>query len=58
VFIEYGAAGFSADSIYISTSGDYRLGVCSNTLTEEKLSTFISAKIAAYGRAAYLRNPI
>jgi hypothetical protein len=56
VFIEYGAAGFSADSIYISTSGDYRLGVCSKSLTEEQLSTFISTKIGAYGRASYLRN--
>ena len=56
VFIEYGAAGFSADSIYISTSGDYRLGVCSKTASEEQLASFISAKIAAYGRAAYLRN--
>jgi len=56
VFIEQGSAGFSPDSIYISTSGDYRLGVCSKLLSPNELAIFISSKIAGYGRAAYLRN--
>ncbi len=56
VFIEQGADGFSPDSIYISTSGDYRLGVCSKLLAPDQLSSFISSKIAGFGRAAYLRN--
>ncbi|MEJ8818080.1 caspase family protein [Lacibacter sp. H407] len=56
VFIEQGADGFSADSIYISTSGDYRLGVCSKSLAPDQLASFIGSKIAGYGRAAYLRN--
>lgn len=56
VFIEQGADGFSADSIYISTSGDYRLGVCSKSLAPDQLSSFIGSKIAGFGRAAYLRN--
>lgn len=56
VFIEQGANGFSADSIYVSTSGDYRLGACSKTLTQVQLAAFINARIAAYARAAYLRN--
>ncbi|MBY0477104.1 MAG: caspase family protein [Chitinophagaceae bacterium] len=56
VFIEHGANGFSNDSIYISTAGDYRLGVCSKDAGEEELYSFLSAKIGAYGRAAYLRN--
>lgn len=56
VFIEQGADGFSADSVYISTSGDYRLGVCSKELSADDLYAFIAAKIGAYGRAAYLRN--
>jgi hypothetical protein len=56
VFIEQGAEGFSPDSIYISTSGDYRLGVCSKLLPADQLAVFISSKITGYGRAAYLRN--
>ena len=56
VFIEQGADGFSADSFYISTSGDYRLGAYSNKTGEEALTGFINTKIAAYARAAYLRN--
>ncbi len=56
VFIEQGTEGFSADSIYISTSGDYRLGVCSRNLNADELYTIVAAKIGAYGRAAYLRN--
>ncbi len=56
VFIEHGASGFSNDSIYISTAGDYRLGVFSKDAGEEELYSFLSAKIGAYGRAAYLRN--
>lgn len=56
VFIEQGAEGFSADSIYISTSSDYRLGVFSKDVVGEERSALIAAKIGAYGRAAYLRN--
>lgn len=56
VFIEQGADGFSADSIYVSTSGDYRLGIYSKELNTDELYTILSAKIGAYGRAAYLRN--
>lgn len=56
VFIEQGADGFNADSVYISTSGDYRLGVYSKEFNTDELYTILSAKIGAYGRAAYLRN--
>ncbi len=56
IFIEQGANGFAADSLYISTAGDYRLGACSKQMTEAQLAAFINAKIAAFGRAAYLRN--
>lgn len=56
VFIEQGANGFAADSLYIATAGDYRLGACSKQITEAQLVAFINAKIAAFGRAAYLRN--
>lgn len=56
VFIEQGSEGFSADSIYVSTSADYRLAVCSKELSNDELYSFIAAKIGAYGRAAYLRN--
>lgn len=56
VFIEQGTTGFSPDSIYISTSSDYRLGVVSKNTDPEELFNFLSAKIGSYGRAAYLRN--
>ncbi|MFT3846836.1 MAG: caspase family protein [Lacibacter sp.] len=56
VFIEQGTDGFNSDSIYISTSSDYRLGICSKELNSDDLYTFLAAKIGAYGRAAYLRN--
>ncbi len=56
LFIEQGADGFSADSIYVSTAGDYRLGVCSKDLNKEELYNFLAAKVGAYGRAAYLRS--
>jgi len=56
LFIEQGADGFAADSIYVSTAGDYRLGACSKNSTEAQLAAFINSRVAAFGRAAYLRN--
>jgi hypothetical protein len=56
LFIEQGADGFAADSVYVSTAGDYRLGACSKNSTEAQLAAFINSRVAAFGRAAYLRN--
>jgi hypothetical protein len=56
VLIEQGADAFSADSIYISTSADYRLGVISKELSGNDLYQVLAAKIGSFGRAAYLRN--
>jgi len=56
LFIEQGADGFAADSVYVSTAGDYRLGACSKNSTESQLAAFINSRVAAFGRAAYLRN--
>lgn len=56
LFVEQGSDGFSADSIYVSTAGDYRLGVCSKELSKEELYSFLAAKVGAYGRASYLRS--
>lgn len=56
IFIEQGADGFSADSIYLSTAADYRLGVCSKNISSDELYAFLAEKIGSYGRSAYLRN--
>jgi metacaspase-1 len=56
VFVEQGAEGFHEDSVYISTSADYRIAVYSKQLSAEQLYEALAAKIGAYGRAAYLRN--
>jgi metacaspase-1 len=56
IFIEQGTTGFDNDSVYLSTSGDYRLGVCSKNITNSELYEFLAAKIGSYGRASYLRN--